>query len=405
MACLVALFRDRSERMMYQPDYDVTVVGAGPAGSRTAEALAQRGFHVALLEKGKVVGEPVHCTGIVSDECFQRYNLPDSLVIRPITSFVLRSPSGRPAHVARKNKQAHVLDRVALDRLLADRAVSAGAELMKTFSVDDVTWMGDHVEVQGTHEGHPAGLTSRAAVIATGYGSKLPRRAGLGGASDYASGCQAVVETEIFDDIQVFTGGALGDGGFGWLVPWKPGLALTGLITRRDTMSYLRAHVTKLQDSGQVGAVRELFRCRGIPLGITQRSVADGVLGVGDAVGQVKPTSGGGIYFGLLGAEEAAGTLAESLAAGDVSAASLAPYEHRWRALLGAEIHQGYALRQLIEQLPDPVVEQMHRLLTVPGLRRLLVAAAPSFDWHSGPLTSLLARLSRQSKSAQPSIN
>ena len=101
-------------------DYDVAVVGAGPAGSGTARSLAARGYRVALLERDPAPGEPVHCTGIVSDECFKRYDLPASLVIGSVSSFVLRSPSGRPARVQRRTVQAYVLDRVRLDRWLAE---------------------------------------------------------------------------------------------------------------------------------------------------------------------------------------------------------------------------------------------------------------------------------------------
>ena len=121
-----------------------------------------------------------------------------------------------------------------------------------------------------------------------------------------------------------------------------------------------------------------------------------GIVGVGDVVGQVKPTSGGGIYFGLLSADIAAAVIGDAVRAGDVSAANLMPYERQWRALLESEIRQGYALRKLVERLPDSVIEHMHRLLNVPVLRRVLVAAAPSFDWHSGPLTRVLVRLQRQ---------
>ncbi|MEE8517692.1 MAG: hypothetical protein V3S98_01035, partial [Dehalococcoidia bacterium] len=197
------------------------------------------------------------------------------------------------------------------------------------------------------------------------------------------------------------TGEGFGDGGFGWLVPWKPGLALAGLLTRRASMDYLRQHLDRLHEAGRIGAVRELFRCRGIPLGVSRRAVLDGIIGVGDAVGQVKPTSGGGIYYGLLGADAAAETLLEALAAGDLSAESLAPYERRWRDMLEPEIRQGYALRRLIEQLPDGVIEQLHRLLSVPVLRQVLLAAAPTFDWHSRPLTRVLDRLRRHGDKRQ----
>jgi len=100
----------------------------------------------------------------------------------------------------------------------------------------------------------------------------------------------------------------------------------------------------------------------------------------------------------------AAPVLASAIEAGDLSAVRLATYENRWRDLLEAEIKQGEALRSLIEQLPDRLVEQMHRLLGVPGLRRLLVRSAPSFDWHSGPLTAFLTTLQRNTDEASARV-
>jgi flavin-dependent dehydrogenase len=361
--------------------------------------LAGQGFRVAIIERDVELGLPVHCTGIVSTECIERYDLPRELAISPISSFVLRSPSGSGAAVSRRSVQAQVFDRIELDRAMVNRATTAGAELITSANVTDIRWAGDRVELTGELPG-TTGMTARAAVVATGFGAKLVRRVGLDSSMELVSGCQVVVEADDLEQLEIFTGGSLGEGGFGWLVPWKPGYALAGLLTRRDTVTYLHDHVRRLQDDGRVGRVREVFRCRPIPVSLSRRAVVDGILGVGDAVGQVKPTSGGGIYFGMIGADAAAATLATALERGDLTQAGLMPYEHRWRSILEAEIHQGYALRRLIEQLPDSVVEHIHRLLKVPGLRRLLIAAAPSFDWHSGPLTKVLARLERHTESA-----
>jgi digeranylgeranylglycerophospholipid reductase len=386
--------------MPSETTYDALVVGAGPAGARTAELLARRGLRVALLERESEVGARVHCTGIVSAECFEHYQLPESMIISSVRSFVLRSPSGRGARLKRNSTQAYVLDRPAMDRLLVERAVAAGAELMTSTSVTDVAWTGSGVVANAERDGESFGLSARAAVIATGFGGKLPRKVGLGTPGDLLSGCQVVVEARDVEQLEVLTGQAYGEGGFAWLVPWKPGLALTGLMTRRYTMNHLGNHVARLQAEGRVGAVQEVYRCRAIPIGTSSQSVSDGILGVGDAMGLVKPTSGGGIYFGLLSADLAAPVLADAIEAGDVSAARLSSYERQWRDLLDAEIRQGAMLRGLIEQLPDALVEQMHRLLGVPVLRRLLVRAAPSFDWHSGPLMSFLARLQRTTDDA-----
>ena len=389
------------EAMPSLASYDVAVIGAGPAGSRTAAALASLGHRVALLERHAEPGQPVHCTGIVSDECFQRYELPASLVIRSVSSFVLRSPSGRGAPVRRKTVQAHVLDRAALDRSLAARAVEAGADLLTSTAVEDVRWTGTGVELAATVRGEPARIGARVAVVATGFGAPIARKLGMGQTDEVLSGCQAVVDAYDVDAVEVFTGDALGEGGYGWLVPWKPGLALAGLLTRRHTMTYLRDHVARLQEAGRIGPVQEMFRCRPIPLSLPRRTVWDGVLGVGDVVSQVKPTSGGGIYYALLGADAAARTIAEALEADDVTASGLAPYEQRWRAAMESEIRQGVLLRKLLEQLPEAAIEHLHRLLGVPGLRRVLVAAAPSLDWHSSKLTRVLQHFDRRRGAVQ----
>ena len=384
-------------------DYDVAVVGAGPAGSGTARSLAARGYRVALLERDPDPGQPVHCTGIVSTECFERFDLPASLVIRSVSSFVLRSPSGRPARVQRRTVQAHVLDRVALDHWLAAEAVRAGADLVTSTAVDDIRWTGDGVRLSLGERGSRAPLTARAAVVATGFGAPLPRRLGIGSSGELLSGCQVVVEQSGEAEVEVFTGDALGNGGFGWLVPWRPGLALAGLLTRKHTMHRLEEHVARLSAAGSIGRVVEVFRCRAVPIGLPARTVADGILAVGDVAGQVKPTSGGGIYYALLSAELAASTLAEALEAGDVTEGGLAPYEERWRAALAPEIRQGMRLRRLLEQLPESAIEHLHRLLGVPGLRRVLVSAAPSLDWHSSKLTQVLERLDHHRDAAPAS--
>ena len=375
-----------------RPDHDVAVIGAGPSGSRTAQLLATRGLRVAIFERDAQPGQPVHCTGIVSTECFERYDLPASLVIREVRSFVLRAPSGRGTRVQRDATQAYVLDRVALDRLLADRAVQAGAELVLGTTVEDIRWDGKGVTLRMNNGGERQTATARAAVLATGYGAPLMARAGIEDEREVLSGCQAVVAADGVDDVEVFTGSVFGHGGYGWLVPWRPGYALAGLLTRKHTVRLMDEHLQRLRAQGRIGAVEQVYRCRPIPLGVPKSAVADGILAVGDVIGQVKPTSGGGIYYGLLGAEAAADVLADALERGDLTAAALAPYDQRWRALMETEIRQGYALRRVLEQLPDAVVENLHRVLSVPGLKRLISSTA-TFDWHSGPLTKLLARL------------
>ena len=382
--------------MLRTSRYDVAVVGAGPAGSRTARLLAERGYQVVLLERDPQVGRPVHCTGIVSRECLERYNLPTSLVLHSANSFVLHSPKGRRAGVKRRMVQAYILDRVALDQHLAAEAQSAGVDLLTGMNVRSVVWRGDGVELTASAAHGPARVTARVAVVATGFGAPLARAAGFDRVREVISGCQAVVTARAVDRVEVFTGSSVGHGGYGWLVPWRPGLALAGVLTRKHAVHYMADHIRRLQEGGWIGEAHRTFRCRPIPLRMPERSVADGILGVGDVVSQVKPTTGGGIYFAILGADVADQAIHEALTHGDVSESALRSYEARWRELMGPEIRRGYLLRRICEQLPEGIVEHLHRLLRNPVLRRMITAAAPSFDWHSGPLSTVLERFQRQ---------
>ena len=371
------------------PEYDVIVVGAGPAGSRSAEVLASAGYNVLLTESDPQIGFPVHCTGIVSEECFERYDLPQELVIRTQQSFVLRSPQGRGLSIPLPSK-AFVLNRPDLDRVLAERAQSSGARLLMSTKIDEVTWENPNVLVRGMTEGQGVELSARCAVIATGFGSPLARDFWPVPKQNVLSGCQMIVRAPDIKEIEVFTGKFLGQGGFGWLVPWRDGYALTGLLTRKHTVSLMYSLVEKLQSEGRIEGTEEQFYCRPIPLGTPTTTYKDGMVGVGDAVGQVKPTSGGGIYYALLAADCAGKVIGDSLMANDLSAANLKRYDDEWQAILSKEISQGVMLRSALERLPDEMVEVLHRMIGVPFVRNMIPKFAPSFDWHSRPITQIL---------------
>ncbi len=93
----------------------------------------------------------------------------------------------------------------------------------------------------------------------------------------------------------------------------------------------------------------------------------------------------------MMAADLASTTINEALIEADFSAQALISYEKRWHALLEHELNQGVKLRGLIEQLPDIVIEQLHRLLSIPGAKRLL--SSSTFDWHSSSLTRVLEKL------------
>ena len=112
---------------------------------------------------------------------------------------------------------------------------------------------------------------------------------------------------------------------------------------------------------------------------------------VGDAAGQVKPTTGGGIYYALLASEIAADTLHKALLRNDLSATRLGSYEKEWKSLLSQEIEIGYSARRIFEVLGDRQMDfLMHGIATNGIYKELVESRVVSFDWHGEVITKVM---------------
>ena len=130
-------------------------------------------------------------------------------------------------------------------------------------------------------------------------------------------------------------------------------------------------------------------RLKILPLGPVARTYADRAIAVGDAAGLVKPTTGGGIYDGLLSGRIAAETLDEALRHDALDANRLSRYERRWKARLGPEIRAGLAFRSIAGRLNDRAVDAILELASVDGIVPLLQQTA-NFNWHRDAALALL---------------
>ena len=113
-------------------------------------------------------------------------------------------------------------------------------------------------------------------------------------------GVQALVETGGLDELEVYLGRQVAPGFFAWLVPTRPGYALAGLLVRKNAPERFAQFISTRESDGKITELVDRPICWGIPLRPLRKTYADRVLVVGDAAGQVKPTTGGGIYYSLL---------------------------------------------------------------------------------------------------------
>jgi flavin-dependent dehydrogenase len=137
------------------------------------------------------------------------------------------------------------------------------------------------------------------------------------------------------------------------------------------------------------GATPSYLIIGGIPLGLRRRLVDDGVMLVGDAAGMAKPTSGGGIYYGLVASELLAPVADAGLRSGRLDRGSLLPYERRVRRVLGRELRKGRALRAVYKRFGDEDFNRLARLLGAPKAKAAIEAAG-DIDYPSRLVLPLL---------------
>jgi digeranylgeranylglycerophospholipid reductase len=372
--------------------YDVIVIGGGPVGSRTAYALARQGWRAAVLEKEGEVGQKPSCTGIVGQECVRTFDIDDKVILRKVNSARLFSPSGQELYIKRDEYQASILDRAAFAVAMARRAQNAGVEYLFDSTVHDMRITREGVEVYCRKRS--GNLMARAVVIASGHGTRLAEAMRLGKTADFVAGAQVEVPAKEADEVEVYFGRETAPGFFAWLVPTADGKARVGLLSRRAPEEYLKKLLDLLASQGKIAPGDGKPSYGAIPLKPLRRTCGDRILAVGDAAGQVKPTTGGGIYYGMLCADIAAGVLSNALHRDNLSARRLSEYEREWRRRLGRELTVGYWARKLFEGFSDQKIDRLFDMVKRKGLdKRLLADDSVSFDWHSRAIIKLFPRL------------
>lgn len=373
--------------------HDILIIGAGPAGSTAAEQLAARGFDVAVLEEHAVIGEPVDCTGVVGAEAFERFTLPRGLVVGTVSGVTIHSPGGIPIGYETAEPLAYIVNRAQLDRTLAARAQEAGATFLLSTQAVDVARNGAGVEVtcRGP-EGEVRRLSAQILLLAGGPRFAFHQRLGLGTCSVLWRSAHAELAGDGLSGAQVYLGRNVAPGAFAWAVPVNqsgvPSVRV-GVNSHSDAPRYLRKFCEDQFPHLLPGDGPLPYRSWVVPVLPVSQTYGDRVLAVGDAAGQVKPTSGGGIYYGMLSALAAAETVAEAFQRGRWGRETLSAYERRWLARLGFDLKVGTLFRRLFARMTDRDVDELFRALSTGGLLARITEKV-SFDWHRELILFLL---------------
>ena len=354
-------------------DYDLIIVGAGPAGSWTAKTAADQGARVLLLEKDREVGLPVRCAEGVSEKGLKLVfpEIPQRWIARTITGGRLVAPNGTAVD-AYPDERGFVLHRKIFDSDLAAMAVSAGATLLtKANAIGLMHIDGKIAGVTVEHFGIPVTFHAPLIIGADGVESRVGRWAGL----------QTVVPHEEMDScaqmtlagididptiVEFYVGQDWAPGGYAWVFPKgedaaNVGLGIGGSYTReKKPLAYLESFIARRFP----GASAVTVVAGGVPTARPiETIVTDGLMLVGDAARQANPLTGGGIINALIAAESAGHVAAEAVATGDVSAKALMPYQKAWHKGEGKINRLSYKLKQAVYRFSDADLNRTAEML------------------------------------------
>ena len=362
---------------------EIVIVGAGPIGCYTAQLLKKCGINsFRIIEEHDEVGKPVRCAGIVGRPVFEDSLIPlsKSSILNQINgaSFFYKGDS----FGIERSGVAFVIDREKFDKELSQGLeVECGRRLLEIEEEQDE---GSRYRLK-TNQGD---IWADMVIGADGPRSRVRKfidskkndsnSSDDPGETNFYKGVQYRIKLEDLKGVkdlkdEFFSGDMTrvymreGIPFFVWIIPEGDGIIRLGVIAENGSRELERI----IEEEGIKGEI--IDRLAGIiPLGLCQ-SVYRKVAVVGDAARQVKPLTGGGIYYGLKAAE----ILVECIQEGE-----LAEYDKRWKSKFGREIKFGLWARKVYERL-NKDEDELENIFSLFKENAEFIERAANFENHS----------------------
>lgn len=379
--------------MWNKKQYDIVVVGAGPAGSTFARIAASKGLSVLLLDRKSRIGIPVRCGEGVMDSGLRLFHEPQpEWVAATIDKFCFVAPNGSSTTVKLQEK-GYILNRNKFDNDLAIFAADKGATVITNAYVNGLLFENDEVVgVKGICNSEPFEIKSKLVIGADGVESRIGRMAGINtklNLNDIDSGYQKTISgIKVNRDVCYFyVSNKLAPEGYLWIFPKGEDTANIGIgisgksaIKSESAKKRLNKFINSKYPNHKVVSIS----VGGIPLSKPiERMVTDGVMLIGDAARTVNPLSGGGIILGMKSAAKAADVAVRVLKNGlETSKINLFEYQKRWMNSEGKQINRLYRIKKAVNKLNDKdlnrIIEKVNKLpIDKRSIARLFRACIP----------------------------
>jgi digeranylgeranylglycerophospholipid reductase len=376
--------------------YDALIAGAGPAGLSAAIAAAKAGLRVAVFERSKEIGYPVHTSGGSWIAELRRLGVPQRFM-HPIRTGKFLAPAAS-ASFSYDTPVSCILDVRGLYQHLAEEAAAAGADIFPSATVECAILKNDQpcgLQVRNHGEFFAPLLidaTGMAGVLAQQMNRRGPiTRYGLGAEYD-------CYWPEWPGDTIALLFGSLAPKGYGWVFPHgearvRIGIGVLCPEASTDPQKLLHTLLARDEIAGcpLVRRAALEFHLGTIPaVPPLQKTSANGLMVVGDAGGLISTLLGEGIRFALDIGRMAGEVAAEAHQAGRFDADFLARYDERWRQRYGRLFAWAWEINQRLAEYDDNAWNEKIALLA-----QLPAEAIPALlqgDWSAPLLLTLLWR-------------
>ena len=331
-------------------NYDILVVGTGPAGSSAALEAAKGGAKVLLIEKKRTIGEPVQCAEFIPKLLLNKSEISPNSIVQEIRIMRTYLPSGE---CFESNSPGYMLNRSLFDKELAMKAADRGADILTNTLC--ISKKGEKIIIN--KNGRRKEVIPKVIIGADGPKSTVGKWINSIN-KDFIIGLQYEVPltapqdfTEIYFDHDIF-------GGYGWLFP-KRGSANVGVGIRYSLESktsklldgLLKRVLSKLESEDKIKNSPISTTGGLIPVGGPLCTVKNNIMLVGDAAGQTHPITGSGISQAIICGKIAGKTAVRSIRENNRDI--LNSYKNEWREIFGEWLEIAYNRRQLLENSWD----------------------------------------------------
>ncbi|NVM28910.1 MAG: NAD(P)/FAD-dependent oxidoreductase [Candidatus Helarchaeota archaeon] len=364
-------------------DYDIIIIGAGPAGAMAGRVAASCGLSVLILERKKIIGYPSHCAGGILTLILDQMNLisvvSESIKTR-IRKFRVISPFMRIASHQFKRHIGYIVDRPRFDQLLCEDAKRKGAEIFtqtRAVGLESQNEALNTVVIKRNNE--VKRIKSKIIVGADGIASNVAKWAGLSIPRKYVGiGFGYNVKNMRGIDpetVEIYFLSAI-PGGYAWIFPKGAEMANVGL-GGYNSGTYMRRLFEWFRKKHPIASLKlsnaHLTNYTGgiVPGSkIPRKTTFNHGMIVGDAANQVDPTTGEGIRLALICGELAGRVAVSAIKRNQLS--EIHKYHKLWQKSVFIELFVSYLLRHIFLRLNAEDFDIFVKAITRSNLNILL---------------------------------